>query len=94
VNKYGFIESPYRRVKDSRPWTKVVYISAMESKYTIAGQHRPEGRHDVDELVRAFSGESQLLIRADVDYDGRVAEAGRFGRRRLIPFWKRAAPAH
>lgn len=37
VNKYGFIESPYRRVVDSRVTDEVVYLSAMEeSKYTIA----------------------------------------------------------
>jgi DNA-directed RNA polymerase subunit beta len=37
VNKYGFIESPYRRVKDGRVAGDVVYLSAMEeAKYTIA----------------------------------------------------------
>jgi len=37
VNKYGFIESPYRRVKDGRVSGDVVYLSAMEEgKYTIA----------------------------------------------------------
>ena len=30
VNKYGFIESPYRRVKDGKATDDVVYISAME----------------------------------------------------------------
>src|SRR5262249_37689577 len=37
VNKYGFIESPYRRVKDGKVTDEVVYLSAMEeAKYTIA----------------------------------------------------------
>ena len=37
VNKYGFIESPYRKVKDSRVTDEVVYLSAMEEgKHTIA----------------------------------------------------------
>ncbi|MBT7571687.1 MAG: DNA-directed RNA polymerase subunit beta, partial [Rhodospirillaceae bacterium] len=37
VNKYGFIESPYRRVKDAKVSEEVVYLSAMdESRYTIA----------------------------------------------------------
>ena len=37
VNKYGFIESPYRRVKDGRVTEEVVYLSAMEeAKYTVA----------------------------------------------------------
>ena len=37
VNKYGFIESPYRKVKDGRVTEEVIYLSAMEeSKYTVA----------------------------------------------------------
>jgi len=37
VNKYGFIESPYRRVNDACVTKEVVYLSAIEeSKYIIA----------------------------------------------------------
>ncbi|MEQ9225121.1 MAG: DNA-directed RNA polymerase subunit beta [Parvibaculum sp.] len=37
VNKYGFIESPYRRVKGGKLADDVVYLSAMEeSRYRIA----------------------------------------------------------
>ncbi|MBA4211201.1 MAG: DNA-directed RNA polymerase subunit beta, partial [Parvibaculum sp.] len=37
VNKYGFIESPYRRVKGGKMAEEVVYLSAMEeSRYRIA----------------------------------------------------------
>ncbi len=37
VNKYGFIESPYRRVTNKHVTDEVVYLSAMEeAKYTIA----------------------------------------------------------
>jgi len=37
VNKYGFIESPYRKVVDGRVTDEVVYLSAMEeAKYTVA----------------------------------------------------------
>ena len=37
VNKYGFIESPYRRVTDGKATDEVIYLSAMEEgKYTIA----------------------------------------------------------
>ncbi|MDO9200530.1 MAG: DNA-directed RNA polymerase subunit beta, partial [Hydrogenophaga sp.] len=70
VNKYGFIESPYRRVKDGRATDEVVYISAMEeAKYTIA-QANIELKDGmiVEELVPGrINGDSQLLIRADVD---------------------------
>jgi len=37
INKYGFIESPYKRVKNGVVEDKIEYLSAMdESKYTIA----------------------------------------------------------
>ena len=37
VNKYGFIETPYRRVKDAKVANEVIYLSAMEEgRYTIA----------------------------------------------------------
>jgi len=37
INKYGFIESPYKKVKNGVVEDKIEYLSAMnESKYTIA----------------------------------------------------------
>ncbi|HXG98990.1 MAG TPA: DNA-directed RNA polymerase subunit beta [Sphingomicrobium sp.] len=37
VNKYGFIETPYRKVIDNKVTDEVVYLSAMEeAKHTIA----------------------------------------------------------
>ena len=37
VNKYGFIETPYRKVADGKVGTEVVYLSAMEEqKHTVA----------------------------------------------------------
>ncbi len=37
VNKYGFIETPYRKVVDNKVTEEVVYLSAMEeAKHTIA----------------------------------------------------------
>ena len=37
INKYGFIEAPYRKVENSVVSDKVMYLSAMEEeKYTIA----------------------------------------------------------
>src|ERR1700742_5173495 len=42
VNKYGFIETPYRKVKDGRVTDEVIYLSAMEeSKYHIAQANVP-----------------------------------------------------
>ncbi|WP_100260324.1 DNA-directed RNA polymerase subunit beta [Qipengyuania seohaensis] len=37
VNKYGFIETPYRVVKDNKVTDEVIYLSAMEEqKHTVA----------------------------------------------------------
>ncbi|UDF36919.1 UNVERIFIED_ORG: DNA-directed RNA polymerase subunit beta [Shinella sp. XGS7] len=37
VNKYGFIESPYRKIVDGKVTNEVVYLSAMEeAKYHVA----------------------------------------------------------
>jgi DNA-directed RNA polymerase subunit beta len=42
VNKYGFIESPYRKVTDGKVTDEVIYLSAMEEgKYTIAQANSP-----------------------------------------------------
>ncbi|HEY4114717.1 MAG TPA: DNA-directed RNA polymerase subunit beta [Rhizomicrobium sp.] len=54
VNKYGFIESPYRRVVNKHVTDEVVYLSAMEeAKYTIAQANATiDGRGRItDELV-------------------------------------------
>jgi DNA-directed RNA polymerase subunit beta len=52
INKYGFIESPYRRVVDGQVSDEVVYLSAMEEgRYTIA-QANSELNPD-----RSFAGE-------------------------------------
>src|ERR1700730_629894 len=37
INKYGFVETPYRKVKDGRVTDEVIYLSAMEEgRYHIA----------------------------------------------------------
>ena len=70
VNKYGFIESPYRRIKDGKTTEEVVYMSAMEeAKHVIAQANiKLENGMIVDELVPGrINGEPSLLPRADVD---------------------------
>jgi DNA-directed RNA polymerase subunit beta len=70
VNKYGFIESPYRRVKDGKPQDEVVYMSAMEeSKHVIAQSNIAvlDGEI-VDDLVPGrINGEPTLLQKETVD---------------------------
>ncbi|MDF2493433.1 DNA-directed RNA polymerase subunit beta [Sphingomonas sp.] len=56
VNKYGFIETPYRRVVDGKVTGEVVYLSAMEEqKHTVAQANAEldgEGRF-TEELISA-----------------------------------------
>ena len=70
VNKYGFIESPYRRVTDGKPQAEVVYMSAMEeAKHVIAQANiRMENGMIADDLVPGrVNGEPGLLQREQVD---------------------------
>jgi DNA-directed RNA polymerase subunit beta len=70
VNKYGFIESPYRRIKDGKTTDEVVYMSAMEeAKHVIAQANiKLENGRIVDDLVPGrINGEPSLLPKADVD---------------------------
>ena len=70
VNKYGFIESPYRRIKDGKTTEEVVYMSAMEeAKHVIAQANiKLDKGMIIDDLVPGrINGEPSLLPRADVD---------------------------
>ncbi|HEV2533514.1 DNA-directed RNA polymerase subunit beta [Phenylobacterium sp.] len=70
VNKYGFIESPYRRIKDGRTTDEVVYMSAMEeAKHSIAQANiKLDKGSIVDDLVPGrINGEPTLILRDQVD---------------------------
>jgi len=65
VNKYGFIESPYRRVKDGKVTDQVVYLSALEEgRYYIAQANAELTDHGtfVDDLIVCrHAGDVQLV---------------------------------
>jgi DNA-directed RNA polymerase subunit beta len=71
VNKYGFIESPYRRVKDGRVTEEVVYLSAMEeAKYTVAQANSvldARGRFTEDLITCRRAGENVMVTPDKVD---------------------------
>ncbi len=70
VNKYGFIESPYRRIRDGKTTDEVVYMSAMEeAKHVIAQANiKLEGGEIVEDLVPGrINGEPSLLPKDQVD---------------------------
>ena len=72
VNKYGFIESPYRRVRDSVVTDEIVYLSAMEeAKYHIAQANAPidEDNRFVGDLITCRHAGDVIMISPDrVDF--------------------------
>ncbi|MFS8037600.1 DNA-directed RNA polymerase subunit beta [Xanthobacter sp. AM11] len=72
VNKYGFIEAPYRRVVNSQVTDEVVYLSAMEEgKYYVAQANIPldkDGRFEEDLVVCRHAGDVLLVTPDRVDF--------------------------
>ncbi len=72
INKYGFIESPYKRVKDGIVQDKVEYLSAMEeTKFTIAQANTKIDNNGkiVEELVSCRQNLNFLLSKPEtIDY--------------------------
>ena len=71
VNKYGFIESPYRRVRDGKVTGEVAYLSAMEeAKYHVAQANAPvdkNGSLTEDLVLCRHAGDVMLVPREKVD---------------------------
>ena len=72
VNKYGFIESPYRRVVDGKVTDDVVYLSAMEEQRFAIAQANAEVS-ETGKLMNEFvncrvGGDATLVPREDVAY--------------------------
>ncbi|MEL6735220.1 MAG: DNA-directed RNA polymerase subunit beta, partial [Pseudomonadota bacterium] len=71
INKYGFIESPYRKVVDGMVTSEVVYLSAMEeAKYVVAQANAP--LDDAGKFINEFvicrqAGDVQNMPVAAVD---------------------------
>ena len=72
VNKYGFIESPYRKVKDGKLSDEVVYLSAMEEMRHHVAQANAEvdgsGKLTGDLITCRFNGDVLLVSPDKVDY--------------------------
>ena len=72
VNKYGFIETPYRRVINSMVGKEVVYLSAMEEgRYTIAqaNAETDEKGKFTEDLVSCRKGGNFIMSRPeDIDF--------------------------
>ena len=68
INKYGFIETPYRKVSKGKVTKKVIYLSAMEEANFVIAQANAEidkaGRFTAD-LVSCRENTEFVLMRPD-----------------------------
>jgi DNA-directed RNA polymerase subunit beta len=71
VNKYGFIESPYRKVKDGVVTNDVVYLSAMEeAKHYVAQSNAvydDKGQFTEELITCRHAGENMMVPSERVD---------------------------
>ena len=72
VNKYGFIESPYRKVVNSKVTDEVIYLSAMEEMRHHVAQANAEvdakGKLTGELVICRFNGDVLLVTADKVDY--------------------------
>ncbi len=72
VNKYGFIEAPYRRVRDGLVTDEVAYLSAMEeAKYHVAQANAvidANGMLADDLVITRHTGDVVMVARERVEY--------------------------
>ena len=72
VNEYGFIETPYRQVKDGRATNEIEYLSALDEKdYPIAQANSPlddVGHFMGEEAVVRIGGEAGKTPISEVKY--------------------------
>jgi DNA-directed RNA polymerase subunit beta len=71
VNKYGFIETPYRKIVDGKVTQDVVYLSAMEEAKHYVAQANAEldksGKFAEEFVVARHAGEVIMAPRENVD---------------------------
>jgi DNA-directed RNA polymerase subunit beta len=72
VNQYGFIESPYRRVKAGKVTAEVVYLSAMEEgQFTIAQANAEldkSGKFVNESIIARKNGENIVAPVEEIDF--------------------------
>lgn len=72
INKYGFIESPYRKVVEGKVTDEVVYLSAIEeSKYKIAQANIAKDKSGklLDDLINCrFNSDFVMASPGEVDF--------------------------
>src|SRR6202161_4085987 len=68
LNEYGFLETPYRKVVDSKVTTQIDYLSAIEEGRYVIAQAKAAGAADgslTDELVSSREAGETLMVTPD-----------------------------
>jgi DNA-directed RNA polymerase subunit beta len=72
TNRYGFLETPYRRVVGGKVTDQIDFLSAIEeSEYAVAQANSnltPEGAFTEQFIPARYQGESLLMAPADIHY--------------------------
>ncbi|WP_024891237.1 DNA-directed RNA polymerase subunit beta [Luteimonas huabeiensis] len=72
TNRYGFLETPYRRVVDGKVTDEIEFLSAIEeNEYVIAQANAPQDEHgnlNAQFVDCRFQGESLLKPPSEVDF--------------------------
>jgi len=72
INDFGFIETPYRKVKNSVATMDIEYLSATEEDiYTIAQVNAPldaKGKFERDKVKARYKGDFPVVEPGEVDY--------------------------
>lgn len=72
VNNYGFLETPYRKVKDGKVSNNVDYLSAdQEDEFIIAQANAPideQGRYVLERVKCRAKGEFPIVLPSEVHY--------------------------
>src|SRR3546814_14306974 len=72
TNKYGFLETPYRKVVNSKITDEIEYLSAIEeNEYVIAQANAPQddkGNMNAQFVDCRYQGESMLKSPSAVDF--------------------------
>ena len=72
TNEYGFLETPYRKVDNSKVTNKVEFLSAIdEGEYVIAQANSPlnkDGTFSEEYVSCRFRGESELRPASEINY--------------------------
>ncbi|MBI5648734.1 MAG: DNA-directed RNA polymerase subunit beta [Ignavibacteriae bacterium] len=72
VNDFGFIETPYRVVKNGKVTTEIVYLSAEEEDTAVIAQAnaelKPDGAFASDKVKARYRGDFPVVAKDEVAY--------------------------